>query len=183
MHRDVWYSSVSQNPRHQGVEVGDRLLEPGDAASIVTRSFAALAMLLALMLAPGFGGIVPATAAETECPPGEGWVDCQAEKGDLMAVYVKGREAYETARTSGDFSEALAISRQLAAKGDKNGERLLKMVYIQLGWGAHRDYVQAYVWLSEGIAGGADYLVAWRKTLAQKMTPEQVAEAKKLVGG
>ncbi len=99
-----------------------------------------------------------------------------------MAIYVKGRDAYDGARTSGDFSEALALSRQLAAKGDKNGERLLKMVYLQLGWGAHRDYVQAYVWLSEGIAGGGDYLVAWRNKLMEKMTPEQVAEAKKLAG-
>ena len=51
-----------------------------------------------------------------------------------------------------------------------------------MGWGAHRDYVQAYAWLSEGIAGGAEYLVQWRKMLAEKMTPEQVAAAKKLAG-
>ncbi len=183
MHRDVRSAYVSPHPCPQGIEVRHR--QPGSAnvASIVARTFAGLAVSLALMLAPGSGGIVCVTAAETECPPGDGWVDCQAEQGDLMAVYVKGREAYETARTSGDFSEALALSRQLVAKGDKNGERLLKMVYLQLGWGAHRDYVQAYVWLSEGIVGGADYLLASRKTLVQKMTPEQLAEAKKLVGG
>ncbi len=99
-----------------------------------------------------------------------------------MAVYSKGRNAYDNARTSGDFSEALALSRQLAGKGDKNGERLLKMVYLQLGWGGHRDYVQAYKWLSEGIAGGADYLVRWRQILTEKMTADQLAEAKKMAG-
>jgi hypothetical protein len=54
------------------------------------------------------------------------------------------------------------------------------MVHMQLGWGAHKDYVQAYVWLSEAIAGGSDYLVTWRKMLTEKMTPEQLAKAKEL---
>jgi len=148
----------------------------------MTRSFSGLAVSSALMFAPFVVGTIPAAAAEAECASGDGWVACEAEKGDRMAMYVKARNAYETARTSGDFSEALALSRQLAAEGDKNGERLLKMVYLQLGWGAHRDYVQAYAWLSKAIAGGADYLVSWRKMLAEKMTPEQLAEAKKLAG-
>lgn len=56
------------------------------------------------------------------------------------------------------------------------------MVYVQLGWGAHRDYVQAYAWLSDGIAGGADYLLRWRQRLRVKTTFGQVAEAKKLAG-
>ena len=120
-------------------------------------------------------------AAETQCSS-EDEATCRAEKDERMAMYAKGRNAYDSARTSGDFSEALALSRQLAAQGDRNGERLLKMVYLQLGWGAHRDYVQAYVWLSEGIAGGADYLVRWRKILAEKMTSDQLAEAKKMAG-
>ena len=68
-------------------------------------------------------------------------------------VYVLGRNAYESGRESGDFTEALRLARQLDASGDKNGDRLLKMVYLQLGWGGHTDYVQAYVWLSEAMAG------------------------------
>jgi hypothetical protein len=99
-----------------------------------------------------------------------------------MAMYVMGRRAYEDARTSGDFTAALAWSRKLVAAGEKNGERLLKMVYVQLGWGAHRDYVQAYVWLSEAIVVGDDYLLPWRNMLVEKMTSEQVAQAKKRAG-
>lgn len=183
MHRDVGFAFVSQDSCRRGGEVRHSGPLPGRFGSIVTRLLASLAIAFALVIAPGFGGVVTSTAAEGECPPGDEWVACEAEKGDRMAIYAKGRDAYEAARTSGDFSDALALSRQLAVKGDKNGERLLKMVYLQLGWGAHRDYVQAYVWLSEGIAGGADYLVRWRKMLAEKMTPEQLAEAKKLAGG
>ena len=100
-----------------------------------------------------------------------------------MAMYVMGRRAYEDARTSGDFTAALNWSRKLAAAGEKNGERLLKMVYVQLGWGAHRDYVQAYVWLSEAIVAGDRYLLPWRTMLVEKMTSEQVAQAKERAGG
>jgi hypothetical protein len=151
-------------------------------ASVVERSIAGLAISFVLAVVPVTSGISSATAAETQCPSDDNSAPCQAAKSDRMAVYVLGRNAYDNARTSGDFSEALALSRKLAAQGDRNGERLLKMVYLQLGWGAHRDYVQAYVWLSEGIAGGADYLVRWRKILEEKMTPDQVAEAKKTAG-
>ncbi|MEO6023988.1 MAG: hypothetical protein ABIP64_12890 [Burkholderiales bacterium] len=139
---------------------------------------AAMAALALLFLVCELG---PASAAETECAVTDDWVACQAQKGDRMAIYTQGRNAYEGARTSGDFSEALTYSRQLAAAGDKNGERLLKMVYMQLGWGAHRDYVQSYVWLTEGIAGGADYLVQWRNMLTKKMTPDQITEAIKKI--
>jgi hypothetical protein len=156
--------------------------ERGFNASVAERSIVGLAIFLILAVVPVASGISPATAAETQCPSEDNSALCDADKADRMALYVKGRNAYDTARTSGDFSEALALSRQLAAQRDRNGERLLKMVYLQLGWGAHRDYVQAYVWLSEGIAGGADYLVRWRQILAEKMTPEQVAEAKKMAG-
>ena len=147
------------------------------------RSFIVLAISTVCISAIWMDRIAEAGAAESECPAGDEWVACAANKGDPMAMYAVGRKAYDAARQSGDFTEALSWSRKLAAAQEKNGERLLKMVYLQLGWGAHRDYVQAYVWLSEAIAGGDDYLVQWRKMLVDKMTPEQVAQAKKQAGG
>lgn len=143
------------------------------------RSYINLAILLAIIFTPSSYSFA---AEEAECPPGDEWIACRAQAGDRGAMYAVGRNAYEGARTSGDFTEALAWARKLVGMGDKNGERLSKMVYMQLGWGAHRDHVQAYVWLSEGIAGGEEYLVSWRKTLAEKMTPEQLADAKKMAG-
>lgn len=123
-----------------------------------------------------------AVAAEMPVCESEDEAACMADRDERVAIYAKGRDAYDNARTSGDFSEALILSRQLASKGDKNGERLLKMVHLQLGWGAHKNFIQAYGWLSEGIAGGGDHLVRWRNLLAEKMTPEQLAEAKKKAG-
>jgi hypothetical protein len=139
-------------------------------------------MLLALLGTLGGGFVESIAAQEGVCGAGEETIPCRAKAGDPVAMYVVGREAYETARTSGDFTEAMYWSRQLVAKGDKNGERLQKMVYLQLGWGAHRDYVQAYVWLTEGIVAGVDYLPPLRKKLMEKMTPEQLAKAKELAG-
>ena len=148
-----------------------------------TRIATRFAIFAALILATTFGGHIAGRAADdAECPSGDGWLACRAQAGDPGAMYAVGRNAYESARTSGDYSEAMDWARKLNAMKDKNGERLLKMVYMQLGWGGHRDYVQAYAWLSEGIAGGEDYLVKWRKTLAEKMTPEQLAAAKKVAG-
>lgn len=142
--------------------------------------FAGFALCSALAVAFVTSGMRFA-AAETACTSDDEAV-CKAEKDERMALYTQGRNAYDTARTSGDFTEAVRVSRKLAANGDKNGERLLKMVYIQLGSGAHRDNVQAYVWISEGIAEGIDYAPLWRKKLTEKMTPDQLAEAKKTVG-
>jgi hypothetical protein len=127
--------------------------------------------------------VVDARAAdEEECPAGDAYVDCMAKAGDHMAIYVQGRKAYDAARTSGDFTRALTVSRDLAKQGDKNGERLLKMVYLQLGWGAHRDHVQAYVWLTEALAAGDDYVAPLRKQLVQKMTADELAEARSKSG-
>jgi hypothetical protein len=119
-------------------------------------------------------------AQEAICSESDESTECKAQAGDQIALYVLGRSAYDSARESGDFTEALRWSRQLEASGDKNGDRLLKMVHMQLGWGGHSDYVQAYVWLSEAIADGKDYLVSWRSRLAEKMSPEQIEKANKL---
>ena len=147
----------------------------------------AVSIVLALAAVPFTGGIGVCTAAEPQaaqpnCPKGDEYVKCMATAGDRMAIYVQGRTAYERARETGDFSDALRLSRQLAAQGDKNGGRLLKMTYMQLGWGAHKDYPQAYVWLSEGIKGGDDYLVRWRDMLTERMSPEQLAQASARLG-
>jgi TPR repeat protein len=143
------------------------------------RVILAATLAVAVVLAPGgaIGVVAAAEDAIADCPEGDGWLECRAQAGDPLAIYRLGRTAYEEARESGDFSEALRLSRQLAATGDKNGERLLKMVHMQLGWGAHKDYVQAYQWLNEDNKAGSDYLDKWIKTLAAKMTPEQLEQA------
>ena len=113
-----------------------------------------------------------------DCPPGDGYALCRARAGDPLGMYAAGREAYDKARASGDFTEALDWARKLKTMGEKNGERLLKMVHLQLGWGAHRDLVQAWSWLTEDLATGDTYITPLRRQLEEKMSPEQLAQAK-----
>jgi hypothetical protein len=120
--------------------------------------------------------------AEVQCAEGDGWLECKAAAGDRLAMYRLGRNAYEQARVDGDFTEALQMGRTLAATGDKNGARLLKMVHLQLSWGNHKDYVQAYVWMVEDQQAGVDYLDKLIRNLGDKMTPEQLAQARALAG-
>lgn len=134
-----------------------------------------------LSLALFAADIALATKPSDECASPDEAV-CKADKDERVALYGKGRESYEKARTTGDFTEAYTIARQLVIKNDKNGERLVKMVYMQLGWGKHNDYVQAYGWLNDGFLDGEKYLITWRDKLAEKMTPEQLAQAKKKAG-
>ncbi|NIO38891.1 MAG: hypothetical protein GTO41_01045 [Burkholderiales bacterium] len=120
---------------------------------------------------------------EVHCQQGEQWLECKAAAGDPLAKYRLGRTAYDNARETGDFSEPLRIGRELVAQNERNGKRLLKMTHLQLSWGNHKDYVQAYVWLVEDRESGIDYLDPLIRNLGDKMTPEQLARAKVLTGG
>ena len=170
------------------------LVAPINASSLA-RGIGILAIFFALGIVPAASGIESATAAEADCTSEDSSAPCQteedrAENAKEIDMFVRARNGYNQARTSGDFTEPLTLTRQLAAQGNGAGKGLLRMVYMQLGSGAHKDYVQAYAWLSEGIARSADYPVKggavfvskWRRRLEEKMTSEQIADAKKLAG-
>ncbi len=46
--------------------------------------------------------------------------------------------------------------------------------------GVTQDYVHAHMWYSLAAAGGEKVASKWRDILAEKMTPDQIAEAQKL---
>ena len=140
-----------------------------------------LLFALVLSAAASLSPVAPVHAA-TECVAEEDKVPCLAAHGDPMAMYMMGRRAYEGGRTSGDFTEALAWGRKVIRVRRHTGNMLLKMVYLQLGAGEHRDYVQAHVWLRQAIDGSEDniYLVPWLERLEAKMEPEQIERARRL---
>ena len=82
----------------------------------------------------------------------------------------------------GDYTEALAWGQKVIRVRRHTGNMLLKMVYLQLGAGEHRDYVQAHVWLREAIDSSEAnlYLIPWLERLEARMEPEQIERAKQL---
>ena len=128
------------------------------------------------------GAPVHATATDPDCAAEEDKVPCLAAQEDPMAMYMMGRRAYESGRKSGDFTEALAWGQKVIRVRRHTGNMLLKMVYLQLGAGTHRDYVQAHVWLREAIDSSEEnlYLIPWLERLEAKMEPEQIERARQL---
>ena len=141
----------------------------------------ALALMTTFTLAP-WADFVLVNAADPDCASETDKVPCLAEKRDAMAMYVMGRRAYDAGRKSGDFTEALEWAFKVVKVNKRIGNQMLKMLYLQMGGGVHRDFVQAYLWISEAIASDEKYgyLVPWRKRLAAKMSPEQLEQAKRL---
>lgn len=120
-----------------------------------------------------------AQAAMEDCAKGPEGNLCKAENGDPHAMYMIGREAYDAARESGDYSEAYVWASKARAAGFLGGRMLFKMIHLQAGQGEHQDLVEAHAWISSAIAEGEDYLVPWKRRLEARMTPEQLAEARR----
>jgi hypothetical protein len=101
-----------------------------------------------------------------------------------MDLFIQGRDAFDRGRESGDLGEARRIARELVDRKDaRHGKALMKFVYVQVSLGVHKNFVEAYRWIEEDIAAGESYKrldLGWvRDKLAARMTPEELAEAKK----
>ncbi len=129
---------------------------------------------------PAFGLALAAFAAlaQAACPAGPAGNLCKAENGDPLAMYMIGREAYLAGRETGDLTEAFDWARRSRDAGFRGGRMLLKMVYVQMGEGTHRDYPQAWRWLTAAMEAGDDYLEPWRGRLEKKMSPDELGRAR-----
>ena len=122
---------------------------------------------------------VPSAYAEESfvCPL-ENEKECAFENENL-SLFIKGRDAYDRGRETGNLSEAREIGYQLAARKNKNGRVLLKMIYMEIRMGGHKNYVQAYDWVEEAMQRNESYARLDFQTvldsLKKRMTPEQLA--------
>jgi hypothetical protein len=137
-------------------------------------------MTVALLL--GLSGIPSAMAEDAFVCMEESQEICDYENRN-MELFIKGRDAFDQGRETGDFREAQGYAAELMARKDmKHGKGLMKYIYLQLGQGAHRDLVEAYRWVAADIAAGVTYprldLDALLKKIAARMTPEQLQEAR-----
>ena len=88
--------------------------------------------IAAVVLAATLGSMAAfAPVAMAECAPGPEGNLCKAENGDPAAMYMVGREAYDAARESGDFSEAYMWATRARAEGFLGGKMLFKMIHLQ----------------------------------------------------
>jgi hypothetical protein len=86
-----------------------------------------------------------------------------------------------------DYAQAAYWYRKSAAQGYPNAANDLAMMYGR-GLGVPRDNVQAYVWFTRGVsyatnARDRDAIVNNRNFMIARMTPAELAEARRLTGG
>ena len=139
--------------------------------------------LTARLLLPGLGVAgwllvgIPACTREVAVEPDR----VPAEQGDADArtrgQALLGVAYYHGHGVAQDFDEAARWARLAAEQGDAGAQVVLGLSYLN-GTGVARDPVSAYAWLTlassaSGVAGAREL----RDRLAERMTPEQIAEA------
>ena len=109
------------------------------------------------------------------------WYLLAAEQGDATAQFNLGLSYSRGEGVPQDFAEAVRWWRAAAEQGHAGAQFQLGFRYL-MGQGVPEDYVQAHKWLNLSTVNEADRerAVTLRDGLAEKMTPEQVAEAQRL---
>ena len=100
----------------------------------------------------------------------------------MAGPYEDGAVAY----ASGDYATALRLWRPLAEQGFAEAQHKLGVMY-DTGRGVPQNYVQAHMWFNLAASrfpSGErhDAAVNNRNTIAELMTPVQIAEAQRLAG-
>lgn len=91
---------------------------------------------------------------------------------DLGLMYDKGQGVRQ------DDQEALRWYRMAAEQGEPRAQYNLGLMYAN-GQGVAQDYVEAFFWINLAAAQGDKQALDARDYLDDKMTPEQIAEAKR----
>ena len=106
-----------------------------------------------------------------------------AEAGNAYAQYRLGMVYAEAPGELGSVEEAAKWYESAAMQGQPIAQYKLGILYVN-GKGVSRDFVLAYMWfsLSAGnVVSGTSEAARQRDMLTARMTPTQIAEAKKLV--
>jgi len=103
-----------------------------------------------------------------------------AEEGDAMAQLGLAGLYRQGLGVPRDLAEAARLYRQAALQGNDDAQINLARLYAE-GAGVPRDPVRAYKWFGLAAAKGRDWAKARRDELAETMTPEQIAEAERLI--
>lgn len=102
-----------------------------------------------------------------------------ADNGRDDAQYYVGFIYLAGKGTTRDYAEALKWLRLAADQGNSGAQYDLGHMYLN-GWGVTQDHALAYMWFDLAAAGGNKNAIAARDSVAQQMTPAQLAEAQQL---
>lgn len=102
-----------------------------------------------------------------------------AEQGDADAMESLGLMYSEGEGVERDCSKALKFLKPAANMGKWGAQYTLGAMYAD-GRCVPQDYVEAHKWFNILAAVGFEQVVEARRSLAKRMTPEQIAEAQRL---
>lgn len=106
------------------------------------------------------------------------WYQKSAEQGNAAAMSRLGNAYLTGTGVTQDYGEAASWFGRAGSAGDAWSLERLGSLY-EAGQGVKQDYVKAYQWYDVAAAGGDSHAAELRDAIAQKMTAEQIAEAKK----
>jgi len=98
---------------------------------------------------------------------------------DGQTQFLRGRQYYWGQGMVQNSQEALKWFRKSAEQGNADAQFALGSMYY-LGDGVPRDYVQAHMWFTMAAVQGNVKAQEIRNVVAEKMTPAQMEEARKL---
>ncbi len=107
------------------------------------------------------------------------WTRKAAEQGLAVAQFSLGALYDYGQGVRQDYAEALKWYRQAAEQGNPAAQSNLGIMYVN-GKGVRQNLVVAYMWLSLSAAAGDEFAAKTRNSVAQHITPEQVAKAERL---
>jgi hypothetical protein len=175
--RQVWYlvfmlgSAVLQLPAQQS-EADRKLL--ADVRAKAEKGEAQSQYELGAALAKGSLGVAKDEVEAVK------WFSKAAVQNNAFAQFNLGLRYHFGQGVAEDKGEAVKWYRKAAEQNDANGQYNLGLCYAK-GQGVVKDYVEAYKWLSLASAQGNDNAKAAKFSLAEQMTPEQIAKGARLV--
>jgi TPR repeat protein len=97
-----------------------------------------------------------------------------------LALRMTAEQLAEGRQIASEFlAKSVKETRAKAELGDASAQGQLGLVY-QNGQGVPQDYIQAHAWLNVASANGDENAATARDELAERMSPEQLAEAQSL---
>jgi len=107
------------------------------------------------------------------------WYRKAADQGVDRAQYNLGVMYDNGQGVTQDYAAAVRWYRMAADQGYAGAQHSLGFMYNK-GWGVTQDYVQAHMWYNLAATQGEKRARKFRDLLAEKMTPDQIAEAQRL---